>query len=265
MKRVLTIAGSDSGGGAGIQADLKTFMAFSVYGMSAITAVTAQNTRGVQRIYPMPPEMVAEQIRSVVNDIGVDAIKIGMLFSSAIIEAVATELKHMSVSVPIVIDPVMRAKNGDALLQPLAEETFVTQLLPLATVVTPNLPEASALLGHAVNSRESMLDAAKLLASRGPAAVLIKGGHLEGNLAADLLWTNGYYDWLEFPKILTPHTHGTGCTLSSAIAAQLARGQDLRQAVRGAKRYVTEAIRQAPELGGGSGPLNHHWGQTSWI
>ena len=219
MKRVLTIAGSDSGGGAGIQADLKTFMAFSVYGMSVVTAVTAQNTRGVQGIYPIPPEMVADQIRSVVNDIGVDAVKIGMLFFAAIIEVVATELKHVSVPVPIVIDSVMRAKNGDALLLPSAEESFTTRLLPLATVATPNLPEASALLGFEVNSRESMINAAKLLAFSGPPAVLIKGGHLEGNLAADLLWTKEHYEWLESPKIVTTHTHGTGCTLSSAIAA----------------------------------------------
>ena len=265
MKRVLTIAGSDSGGGAGIQADLKTFMAFSVYGMSAITAVTAQNTRGVHRIFPMPPDMVAEQIRSVMTDIGVDAVKIGMLFSADIIKVVATELRHMALPVPVVIDPVMRAKNGDALLQPVAEETFLTQLLPLATVVTPNLPEASALLGIEINSRESMIKAAKMLADSGPGAVLIKGGHLQDDLAADLLWMQGHYEWFEAPRIMTPHTHGTGCTVSSAIAAQLARGQELRQAVQGAKHYVTEAIRQAPGLGGGNGPLNHHWGQTQWI
>lgn len=265
MKRVLTIAGSDSGGGAGIQADLKTFMAFSVYGMSAVTAVTAQNTRGVAAIAAMTPEMVAEQIREIVSDIGVDAVKIGMLFSAEIISAVAFELKKLDHEIPIVVDPVMRAKGGGALLQRDAEQAFRTLIIPHATILTPNLPEASALAEIVVNDRDAMVKAAAVLTDMGASAVLVKGGHLKEDVAADLLWFEGEGQWFESSRIDTRHTHGTGCTLSSAIAAGLARGLPMDQAVGLAKRYVTEAIRLAPGLGSGNGPLNHHWGQSAWI
>ncbi len=264
IARALTIAGSDSGGGAGIQADLKTFMAFSVFGMSAITAITVQNTLGVYQVQALAPDLVGAQIDAVVSDLGVDAIKIGMLFSQPIIEAVAERLKQLP-GIPVILDPVMRAKGGAPLLDPGAESSLRDRLLPLATVVTPNLPEASALVGFPVLTRADMQRAAAALAMAGVPYVLVKGGHLEGEQASDLLLHQGRETWLEAPRIDTPHTHGTGCTLSSAIAAGAARGQTVEEAIRLAKDYVTHAIENAPALGHGHGPLLHHWGQTPWI
>ncbi|POB09527.1 bifunctional hydroxymethylpyrimidine kinase/phosphomethylpyrimidine kinase [Sulfobacillus sp. hq2] len=264
MARALTIAGSDSGGGAGIQADLKTFMAFSVFGMSAITAITVQNTVGVERVQALDPEVVGAQIDAVTRDLGTDAIKIGMLFSKPIIEVVAERLRQWP-GIPVVLDPVMRAKGGAPLLDPGAEKALRDVLLPLATVVTPNLPEASALVGFPVQTRADMQKAAHVLENLGVPFVLIKGGHLADEEAVDLLLHEGRETWLSAPRIETLHTHGTGCTLSSAIAAGLARHDNIEQAISTAKEYVTQAIRHAPGLGHGHGPLLHHWGQSPWI
>jgi hydroxymethylpyrimidine/phosphomethylpyrimidine kinase len=256
IPRVLAIAGSDSSGGAGIQADLKTLEAFAVYGMTAVTALTVQNTRGVDQVMLVDPEFVKAQIRAVRDDIGIDAIKIGMLGSAAIIEAVADELQR-GPKVPIVVDPVFRAKGGAELIASEAVRVLAERLLPLATLVTPNLPEAAQLAGFPVTDRASMVMAAQALAAMGVEAVLVKGGHLAGSEAADLLWLHGHEHWFTAPRIITPHTHGTGCTLSSAIAANLAQGESLVDAVETAKRFVTLAIEAAPGLGSGHGPLGH--------
>ncbi|NMP23397.1 bifunctional hydroxymethylpyrimidine kinase/phosphomethylpyrimidine kinase [Sulfobacillus harzensis] len=253
--RVLSIAGSDSSGGAGIQADLKTFEAFQVYGMTAITAITAQDTTGVGHVLVLDPALVAEQMTRVKEDIGVDAVKIGMLGAEEVIRQVAKTLA--SWHVPVVLDPVMRAKGGHALLSPGAEDALREDLLPLSTVITPNLPEAEALIGFPVRDRTDMRRAARTLMHLGVPWILIKGGHLEEPVSADLLWHGSEGEWLEEARIESPHTHGTGCTLSSAIAASLALGKTVPEAVREAKRYVTEAIRQAPGLGHGHGPLWH--------
>ncbi len=258
MKRALTIAGSDSGGGAGIQADLKTFSALGVYGMSVLTALTAQNTLGVQAVFELPPSFVAQQIDSVVTDIGVDAVKTGMLANSEIIRVVADKVKEYRLP-NLVVDPVMRAKSGDPLLRPEAQEALIKELLPLALVVTPNLPEAEALVGFPVRTIEDMRRAAVAIHAMGPAWVVVKGGHLEGDLSIDILY-NGK-DWWEFtaPHIDTRNTHGTGCTFASAIAAWLARGADVPEAVRLAKEYLTEALKAGAKLnlGKGHGPVHH--------
>ncbi|WP_020374504.1 bifunctional hydroxymethylpyrimidine kinase/phosphomethylpyrimidine kinase [Sulfobacillus thermosulfidooxidans] len=256
VARALTIAGSDSGGGAGIQADLKTFSAFSVYGMSAITAVTVQDTMGVYRIVAIDPDVVAQQIDVVIRDLGVDAIKIGMLFSADIIDAVVDRLRHYP-DIPVVLDPVMRAKGGTSLLSPGAENQMREQLLPLATVITPNLPEAEALTGRIIRSPEDMRSAGTALLQYGVPYVLVKGGHLDGYPANDLLVSQHEELWLEAPRLNTVNTHGTGCTLSSAIAAGLSQGHDVPQSVIQAKNYVTQAILEAPSLGHGHGPLWH--------
>ncbi len=258
MKRALTIAGSDSGGGAGIQADLKTFSALGVYGMSVLTALTAQNTIGVQAVFELPPSFVAQQIDSVVTDIGVDAVKTGMLANSEIIHVVAEKVKEYRLP-NLVVDPVMRAKSGDPLLRPEAQEALVKELLPLALVVTPNLPEAEALVGFPVRNLEDMRQAAMAIHAMGPAWVVVKGGHLEGEVSIDILY-NGK-EWWEFtaPYINTRNTHGTGCTFASAIAAWLARGADVPEAVRLAKEYLTEALKAGAKLniGHGHGPVHH--------
>ena len=256
IPRVLTIAGSDSGGGAGIQADLKTYTAFGVFGMSAITSVTAQNTQGVQGIHDLPPDFVALQIRSVLEDIGTDVIKTGMLSNSEIIHTVAQVLREYP-QIPVVVDPVMRAKGGDPLLRPDAQDALIKEILPLALVVTPNLPEAEALVGFEIRSLSDMRRAAKAIKNLGPKNVLIKGGHLEGDEAIDLLFDDVTYHEFPAPKIDTPNTHGTGCTYASAIAAALALGHDLKEAISKAKAYVTGAIQNALPLGHGHGPLNH--------
>jgi hydroxymethylpyrimidine/phosphomethylpyrimidine kinase len=261
--RVLTIAGSDSGGGAGIQADLKTFAALGCYGMSAITALTAQNTVGVDSIHAVPPVFVEEQIESVLNDIGADAIKIGMLFSAAVIEAVARQLlKHRAER--IVIDPVMVAQSGDKLLQDDAIEAVKACLLPLADVATPNLPEAEVLVGRPVRTMAQMRDAARQLASYGSRSLLLKGGHGQEEQSTDLLFLCEQQRFVELSaeRIATTNSHGTGCTLSSAIAAYLARGESLEEAVRQAKAYLTAALRSGAgyRLGKGSGPVHHFYG-----
>lgn len=256
VARVLTIAGSDSGGGAGIQADLKTFTVLGTYGMSVITAVTAQNTLGVTGVYPLTAEQVAAQLEAVLSDIGTDAAKTGMLFDASIIEAVADVLKRYDVK-NLVIDPVMVAKSGDKLLADEAHDALVQYLVPLATVITPNIPEAEELTGLAIRTKEDMVQAGRKLLAMGCRVALITGGHLEGESADDLYLTDDVIHWLPAVKIDTPHTHGTGCTLSAAIAAGLASGFDPLKAVQRAKRFITDAIAHAPKLGGGHGPTNH--------
>ena len=253
--RALTIAGSDSGGGAGIQADLKTFSALGVFGMTAITAVTIQNTKGVAGFEELSPTTVAEQIRAVAGDIGVDAAKTGMLASAAIVEAVAESAAEMSLP-NIVVDPVFVSKHGHPLLADDAVDALRRSILPLATLVTPNLAEAA---GLDVVSRDDMRRAATTILALGPRAVLVKGGHLEGDRATDLLVDGEREEWLEADRIQTPNTHGTGCTLSAAIAAHLARGAPLADAVREGKAFVTEAIRHALPLGDGIGPVDQLW------
>jgi hydroxymethylpyrimidine/phosphomethylpyrimidine kinase len=258
--RLLTIAGSDSGGGAGIQADLKTFAAHGTYGMSVIAALTAQNTREVRAVLEVPPEMVAAQIDAVLEDIGADAVKIGMLASAEVIRAVADRLRaHLAgTGVPIVLDPVMVAKSGDRLLREDAVEALVADLLPLATLVTPNLPELEALTGLSVETEEDRLRAAEDLARKGP-AVLAKGGHAEGEEVVDLLLAGGHVHRFSHPRLHTTSTHGTGCTLSSAIAARLGSGEDLARAVEGAIQYLHGAMAAAYPVGNGHGPVDHFY------
>ena len=256
--RALTIAGSDSGGGAGIQADLKTFSALGVFGMTAITAVTVQNTKGVSGFEELSPTTVAEQIRAVAGDIGVDAAKTGMLASAAIVEAVAETAAETGLPL-IVVDPVFVSKHGHPLLADDAVDALRRLLLPLATLVTPNLPEAAGLAGFEVRTLDDMKRAGAAILALGPRAVLVKGGHLEGDRATDLFVDGSDEEWIEAERIDTPHTHGTGCTLSAAIAAHLARGISLPVAVHGGKAFVTEAIRHALPLGDGIGPVDQLW------
>lgn len=256
MRTALTIAGSDSSGGAGIQADLKTFAAFGVFGMSAITAVTAQNTLTVARVLALPPDMVTAQLDAVIADIPPDATKIGMLANAGIAEALAQALSRHRLR-NIVLDTVMIAKGGAPLLDDGDALTVLrNQLLPLAAIVTPNVPEARALTGMAIEGVADLERAAERLLDLGARAVLIKGGHLAGP-AIDVFHDGQNTVRLESPRIDARHTHGTGCTLSSAIAARLALGDDLQSACRAAKAYVTDAIRRAPGLGQGNGPLGH--------
>jgi hydroxymethylpyrimidine/phosphomethylpyrimidine kinase len=254
--RVLTVAGSDSGGGAGIQADLKTMLAFGVHGMSVITAVTAQNSLGVQGTWDLPVEVVRAQYRSVVDDIGVQAVKTGMLSSAELVLAVAGLLA--GTDAPVVVDPVGVSKHGDPLLAASALDGVRTGLLPRATVATPNLDEVSQLTGVKVEDESGMLRAADALLEFGPVWALIKGGHLPGD-AVDLLTDGSQKHWLRAPRHDNRHTHGTGCTLASAIASGLARGQDVVEAVTAAKQYVTGAITNGFPLGGGIGPVDHAW------
>jgi hydroxymethylpyrimidine/phosphomethylpyrimidine kinase len=255
IPKALTIAGSDSGGGAGIQADLKTFSAFRVFGMSVITAVTAQNSLGVQGVENLPPAFVAQQLRSVLEDFGADAAKCGMLSTAPIIEAVATELTSHRIE-KLVVDPVMVAKSGDQLLRPEARAALADRILPLALLVTPNLPEAEVLAGIRVAEAEDMEEAARRIHLMGPRYVLVKGGHLKGD-ATDLLWNGRDFTRFSTPRIDSQNTHGTGCTFSAAIAAGLARGQALGDAIRSAKAYVTRAIREGFQGGRGVGQLRH--------
>ncbi|MGZ5352518.1 MAG: bifunctional hydroxymethylpyrimidine kinase/phosphomethylpyrimidine kinase [Actinomycetota bacterium] len=260
--RALSIAGSDSGGGAGIQADLKTFSALGVFGMTAITAVTVQNTQGVSGYEALSPRTVGEQIRAVVTDIGVDAAKTGMLASAQIVEAVADAVAETQVP-NLVVDPVFLSKHGHALLAEDAVAALRERILPLATLVTPNLPEAAGLAGFGVGTRDEMAAAAEAILAMGPRAVLVKGGHLESEERADDLFFDGRgLRWIEAERIATPHTHGTGCVLSSAIAAHLARGAELLGAVRAGKAFVTEAIRHALPIGHGIGPVDPMFGDA---
>jgi hydroxymethylpyrimidine/phosphomethylpyrimidine kinase len=260
--RLLTIAGSDSGGGAGIQADLKTFAAHGAYGMSVIAALTAKNTREVRAVLEVPPEMVAAQIDAVLEDIGADAVKIGMLGSAEVIRAVAGRLRaHLAgTGVPIVLDPVMVAKSGDRLLREDAVEALATDLLPLATLVTPNVPELATLTGLPAGSEEERLRAAEALVAKGP-AVLAKGGHAEGDEVVDLLLAGEELRRFSHPRLHTNSTHGTGCTLSSAIAARLGKGEDLPRAVEGAIQYLHGAMAAAYPVGRGNGhgPVDHFY------
>ncbi|REK91054.1 bifunctional hydroxymethylpyrimidine kinase/phosphomethylpyrimidine kinase [Streptomyces inhibens] len=260
--RVLTVAGSDSGGGAGIQADLKTMLALGTHGMSVLTAVTAQNSLGVQGAWELPAEAVRAQFRSVVDDIGVQAVKTGMLSSAVLVETVAELLADLRV--PVVIDPVGVSKHGDALLAASALDAVRTKLLPTATVATPNLDEVAQLTGVRVEEEADMRRAAAAILDFGPRWALIKGGHLtaghgDGEQAVDLLTDGTEEHWLRAPRHDNRHTHGTGCTLASAIAAQLAKGDTVPQAATAAKDYVTGAIAAGFRLGGGIGPVDHGW------
>ena len=257
VPRLLIVAGSDCGGGAGIQADIKTATAFGVYAMTAITAVTVQNTLGVSGWHPVPPDTVRGQIEACLSDIGADAIKTGMLGDAQMVETVAAALKGHAV--PVVVDPVMVAKGGAKLLADAAVNAIRTRLLPLATLVTPNLPECEALIGFAPATEAQARDAAEKFRALGIRHVLFKGGHAQGPVVRDILadGETGELLLLEAPRIETRHTHGTGCTLASAIASGLAQGLPLADAVRRAHAYVQEAIRTAPGLGHGHGPLNH--------
>lgn len=256
--RALTIAGSDPGGGAGVQADLKTFTAFEVFGMSAITAVTVQNTLGVSGVTGMAPLLVSAQIDAVLEDIGADAVKLGMLSSAPIIKTVAGRLKAHKVK-NLVLDPVMYAKSGHALLAEKAEGALIEELLPLALIVTPNAPEAGKLSGIKVNDMAGARKAARAIHALGPAWVLVKGGHLGGKICQDLLFDGQEFTVFSYPRLATRNTHGTGCTLSAAIAACLALGMGPRRSVEEAGVYVAGAIRNSFNLGGGHGPLNHFW------
>jgi hydroxymethylpyrimidine/phosphomethylpyrimidine kinase len=256
MKRALTIAGSDSGGGAGIQADLKTFGALGVYGTSAITAVTAQNTLGVSRIQEIAPEVVAAQIEAVAEDIGIDAAKTGMLASAPIIEAVAETLSRRLVP-NLVVDPVMIAKSGTRLLREDALAVLKRRLLPLATIATPNIPEAEVLSGGRIQDAEGMRDAARAIHALGARLVVIKGGHAVGPHVVDLYYDGREFQELKGDRIETRNTHGTGCTFSAAIAAYLAHGLPPLEAVSRAKEYLAGALRSAPDIGQGAGPLDH--------
>jgi hydroxymethylpyrimidine/phosphomethylpyrimidine kinase len=254
VARALAIAGSDSGGGAGIQADLKTFSALGVFGMTAITAITAQNTTGVFAVHEVPPDVVAAQIDAVAADIGVDAAKTGMLSSAPIIEAVADRVRARRID-KLVVDPVMVAKSGAPLLRPEAQEALRTLLLPLARVVTPNLPEARVLAARPIEDLASMRDAAQRIAEFGPRFVLLKGGHLAGD-PTDVLYDGETFTELRAERIATRHTHGSGCVLSAAVAAYLAKGEEPVQAISAAKRFVTRAIGAGLPLGRGFGPCN---------
>jgi hydroxymethylpyrimidine/phosphomethylpyrimidine kinase len=258
MPAALTIAGSDSGAGAGIQADLKTFAAHGVYGTSAITALTAQNTLGVTGIHVVPDDFVTAQIEAVASDIGCQAVKTGMLATTQIVEAVAAAVESFDLP-NLVVDPVMVAKSGDHLLDEEAVHAVRWTLLRLARVVTPNIPEAEVLAKMTIRSVEDMREAARRIATFKPAAVVIKGGHLAGPEIVDVLFERGEFHEFVGPRIEGPNTHGTGCTFASAIAAHLAKGADLKDAVRDAKAYVAGAMRPGVPLGGGHRPLNHFW------
>ena len=259
--KAMTIAGSDSGGGAGIQADLKTFAALGVYGTSALTAITAQNTIAVTDVHEIPVSTITAQIDAVLADIGADAVKTGMLSSIAIIECVTDSLQRHA-GMPgvsrLVVDPVMVAKSGDSLLRQEAVSALAEQLIPLAAVVTPNIPEAETLTGLSITGGEGITEAARRIAGMGARAVVIKGGHRDGP-ATDLYYDGSTFREFTARRFDTPNTHGTGCTFASAVAAGLAQGLDAEDAVEQAKEFVTEAIRASFQIGGGHGPLNHFW------
>ena len=255
--RVLIVAGSDSGGGAGIQADIKAVTAMGAFAATAITALTAQDTEGVHGVVTVDPGFIAQQIEVVLSDIGADALKTGMLHSAPVIQTVAAVLTKYGLGMPLVVDPVMVAKGGHRLLLGEAEAALRDTLLPMAAVVTPNLPEAEVLVGFPVRVEADMRRAAKRLVELGAKAVLMKGGHLEGERIVDLLFHDGRFDRFEDPRIASRSTHGTGCTLASAIAAGLAQKMSLLDAVARARRYVRKAIETAPGYGQGHGPLNH--------
>jgi hydroxymethylpyrimidine/phosphomethylpyrimidine kinase len=255
--RILICAGSDSGGGAGIQADIKTVTALGGFAMTAVTALTAQNTEGVQAVLAVPPDFVRAQMRAVLSDLGADAVKTGMLGDAPIIAAVAEMLAELAPTMPLVVDPVMVAKGGASLLASDAIETLKSLLIPRADLLTPNLPEAEALLGRALADLAAMREAAEALRGLGARAVLLKGGHLPGPIVYDVLASADGVRVFDSPRIDSRHTHGTGCTLASAIATGLGQGRGLVEAVARARAYVQDAIRTAPGFGRGHGPLNH--------
>jgi len=260
MKKIykaLTIAGSDSGAGAGIQADLKTFAAHGVYGTSAITAITAQNTKGVEKIFPLPPDIVAAQIDAVAEDIGADAVKTGMLYNAAIVDVVARKIRTHRLR-NLVVDPVMVAKSGNLLLRKDAIAALKAKLIPLAAVVTPNVPEAEELTGVHGTRMRNFKEAARRIIDMGAKSVVIKGGHRSGS-ATDLFYDGKNFSEFSARRIRTRNTHGTGCTFAAAIAANLAKGEKLEDAVRGAKEYLTLAIEQSYAIGPGHGPVNHFY------
>ena len=255
--RVLVIAGSDSGGGAGIQGDLKTVMALGGYASTAITAVTVQNTLGVFGVHQVPADLIAGQIRAVLSDLGADAVKTGMLGSDEAVRAVAITLEERGRELPLVVDPVMRSTQGAQLASQKAVELIKAELFLRAAIVTPNIPEAEQLAGFPIRDLDDMKRAADLFLTLGPEAVLIKGGHLKSEIVTDVLLTADGFEIMSAPRIDTPHTHGTGCTLASAIACGLAQGQDMVASVLRARAFVRQAIERAPRLGRGHGPLNH--------
>lgn len=255
--RVLIVAGSDSGGGAGIQADIKAVTAMDGFAATAITALTAQNTQGVHGVVPIDPAFIAQQMEVVLADIGADAVKTGMLHSADVIDAVVASVRRHAPGVPLVVDPVMVAKGGHRLLLNEAETALRDRLLPMAALLTPNLPEAEVLVGFPVRVEADMKPAGERLMALGARAVLVKGGHLEGDCVVDLLFHDGRVDRFEDARIVSRNTHGTGCTLASAIAAGLAQKMSLRDAVARARAYVRDAIATAPGYGRGHGPLNH--------
>ena len=258
MKTALTIAGSDSSGGAGIQADLKTMTANGVFGMSAITSITAQNTTGVFSIFDVSPEVLTAQLDAVFTDIFPDSVKIGMVSSVGLIKAISAALIKYKPD-NIVLDPVMVSTSGHSLLASEARDTLISLLFPLADIITPNVPEAEVLCGFKLYNESDLPGAAEFLAEKFNTSVLLKGGHLNGN---DLLYTNGEAIWIYGDHINNPNTHGTGCTLSSAIASQLAKGHNIETAVRAAKAYITGAIGAGLNIGHGNGPINHMWNIT---
>jgi hydroxymethylpyrimidine/phosphomethylpyrimidine kinase len=259
MRTALTIAGSDSSGGAGIQGDLKTFAAFGVYGVSAITAVTVQSTMGVERVAPLSADLVTAQIEAVAGDIAVDATKIGMLANAAIVEAVAAAIRELELPL-VVVDPVLVSTSGERLLDGDGVQTLCTELLPLARVVTPNIPEAEALSGRRIGSPEDAREAARRIRDMGPSAVIITGGHGPGAVVVDLLLDGDAFHEFRTPRVDSHRTHGTGCTFASAVVASLALGRALPDAAGRAQQYVSGAIAHAPAIGHGRGPLNHFWG-----
>ena len=261
MKTALTIAGSDCSGGAGIQADIKTMTMNGVYAMSAITALTAQNTTGVRAIQEATPDFLAQQMDAVFEDIFPDAVKIGMVSSGELIRVIADRLKYYKAK-NVVVDPVMIASSGSSLMKSEAVKVLTEELLPIASLVTPNIPEAGVLSGMAIENRDDMLTAAKMIGDRFGCAVLLKGGH-SVNDANDLLYANGEYRWFEGKRIDNPNTHGTGCTLSSAIAANLAKGFPLAESVQRAKDYISGALAAMLDLGHGSGPMMHNFDLNS--
>ncbi|MBD3179228.1 MAG: bifunctional hydroxymethylpyrimidine kinase/phosphomethylpyrimidine kinase [Candidatus Latescibacteria bacterium] len=252
----MTVAGSDSGGGAGVQADLKTFQAFNVFGVSALTSITSQNTNGVRSIQDISPDIVADQIDMIMEDMGCDAAKTGMVSSEEIIEIIAGRVEKHKIE-KLVVDPVMVAKSGDRLLKKEAEKTLIDKLIPLSFLVTPNAEEAGIIAGMKIGSVETAREAAAKIASMGAGGVLVKGGHLEEDRAVDILYNDGKYTLFESEWFDSKNTHGTGCTLSSAITASLARGENLENSVRIAKDYISRAIENAPDIGKGHGPLYH--------
>ncbi|MEW6656156.1 MAG: bifunctional hydroxymethylpyrimidine kinase/phosphomethylpyrimidine kinase [Aquificota bacterium] len=256
--RALTIAGSDSGGGAGIQADLKTFTALGVYGMSAITSITVQNTVGVYEVLDLPPQIVYDQIRVVAEDIGVDACKTGMLSNEEIIRVVAKAIREFKLE-KFVLDPVMRAKSGDTLLKESSKEALIKELIPLALVITPNIPEAEELCGFEIKGLEDMERACKKIYSLGCSAVVLKGGHMQYEDMIDIFYDGKSFEYLKGKWVKTKNTHGTGCTFSSAITSYLAKGYNLIDSVKKAKEYIQGAIENSLPLGKGHGPLNHFW------